>query len=205
MSTTILPVHPVTGLRAIGYTRRGPIWPVRGGSVDAGAPAGDSTADSGADRDAETGDQQPAETVEHWKKQAREWEKRAKENVSAATELASLKESQMTETEKLNARLKQAEAEAASVPAKVAEALKQHLVDTSQIDKETADLYLTATDPELLLKQAAGLAGLGAGGGRNKRNRVDAEGRSGAGKTTKGGDGTAELEEFTRQLFRNDD
>ena len=203
MSTT-LPVHPVTGLRAIGYTRRGPIWPVRGGSVDAGAPAGDSTADSGADPDADTGDQQSAETVEHWKSKARDWEKRAKANSSAATELAELKAAQMTDTEKLTARLKQAEAEAASVPAKVAEALKQHLVSTSQIDKETADLYLTATDPELLLKQAAGLAGLGAGGGR-KRNRVDAEGRSGAGKTTKGGDGTAELEEFTRQLFRNDD
>jgi hypothetical protein len=32
------PVHPGTGMRALGFTRRGlPIWPVRGGSDDAGA------------------------------------------------------------------------------------------------------------------------------------------------------------------------
>lgn len=205
MSTTTLPVHPVTGLRAIGFTRRGPIWPVLGGSVDAGAPAGTGASgatDTGADVGADTSDQDSSETDGDWKKRAREWEKRAKENSSAATELAELKAAQMTETEKLNARLKTAEAEAASVPAKVAEALKQHLVSTSQIDKETADLYLTATDPELLLKQAAGLSGLAGG---QKRNRVASEGR-GTGKATKSGDnGTAELEEFTRQLFRNDD
>lgn len=29
-----LPVHPVTGLRALGFTRRGPVWPVLGGSED---------------------------------------------------------------------------------------------------------------------------------------------------------------------------
>lgn len=30
--TTTLPIHPVTGLRAIGFTRRGPVWPVLGGA-----------------------------------------------------------------------------------------------------------------------------------------------------------------------------
>lgn len=29
-----LPVHPVTGLRALGFTKRGPIWPVLGGAPD---------------------------------------------------------------------------------------------------------------------------------------------------------------------------
>ncbi|MFE2997994.1 hypothetical protein ACFXG4_23655 [Nocardia sp. NPDC059246] len=44
MSATSLPVHPITGLRAIGIGKRGPIWPVRGGSVDtpSGTPAPES-------------------------------------------------------------------------------------------------------------------------------------------------------------------
>ena len=32
--TQLLPIHPVTGLRALGFTKRGPIWPVLGGSED---------------------------------------------------------------------------------------------------------------------------------------------------------------------------
>lgn len=202
MSTTTLPVHPVTGLRAIGVTRRGPLWPVLGGSVDAGHPGAtgtDGSTDAAGNSDADADDQDSAGTDVDWKQRSREWEKRAKENSSAAKELADLKAAQMTDTEKLNARVKTAEAEAASVPAKVAEALKQHLVETNQVDKATADLYLTATDPQLLLKQAAGLSGMG--GGR-KRNRVDAEGR-GAGKTTK--DSDSGLEEFTRALFNSDE
>lgn len=44
-----LPIHPITGLRAIGFTSRGPIWPVLGGSEDAGTPPPEDpgTADSG--------------------------------------------------------------------------------------------------------------------------------------------------------------
>ena len=34
MSDHILPIHPATGLRAIGFTKRGPVWPVQGGSED---------------------------------------------------------------------------------------------------------------------------------------------------------------------------
>jgi len=50
-STTILPVHPVTGLRALGLTRRGPVWPVLGGSgEDDGSTGEDGSAgdDSGS-------------------------------------------------------------------------------------------------------------------------------------------------------------
>ncbi|MCG5432529.1 hypothetical protein LV457_09520 [Mycobacterium sp. MYCO198283] len=36
---TTLPVHPATGLRAIGFTSRGPVWPVLGGSQPLGDPA----------------------------------------------------------------------------------------------------------------------------------------------------------------------
>lgn len=36
-----LPVHPLTGLRALGIGSRGPIWPVLGGAPDEGGGAGD--------------------------------------------------------------------------------------------------------------------------------------------------------------------
>lgn len=42
MPNDTLPLHPVTGLRALGYTSRGPVWPALGGSEDEGHPAGGS-------------------------------------------------------------------------------------------------------------------------------------------------------------------
>ena len=44
-----LPFHPTTGLQALGFTRRGPIWPVMGGSEDHGAAGGDGSAGGSAD------------------------------------------------------------------------------------------------------------------------------------------------------------
>jgi len=32
------PIHPVTGLRALGFSKRGPIWPVIGGNGEGGDP-----------------------------------------------------------------------------------------------------------------------------------------------------------------------
>lgn len=36
MATAELPIHPVTGLRALGMSKRGPIWPVLGGGLTSG-------------------------------------------------------------------------------------------------------------------------------------------------------------------------
>lgn len=47
-----MPIHPITGLHAIGFTRRGPIWPVMGGSPDGennGGSNGGGTGNGGAD------------------------------------------------------------------------------------------------------------------------------------------------------------
>lgn len=53
-----LPRHPVTGLRALGHTRRGPIWPVIGGSGENDGDTGDAGADqTGGEQGA--GEQQP--------------------------------------------------------------------------------------------------------------------------------------------------
>ncbi|WP_052585583.1 capsid assembly scaffolding protein Gp46 family protein [Mycobacteroides abscessus] len=51
MSESLMPIHPTTGLQAIGFTSRGPIWPIMGGSEDAGndAGAGDDSGNDGAD------------------------------------------------------------------------------------------------------------------------------------------------------------
>lgn len=48
---------------------------------------------------------------------SREWEKKAKENAAAATELEQLKEAQLSEQEKATARAEKAEAELASMKA----------------------------------------------------------------------------------------
>lgn len=120
-------------------------------------PTADATA---TDAPAETPDApKPSETVDFWKQKAREQEKRAKENADAAKRLSEIEDAQKSETEKAADRIAKAEAEAATVPAKVADALRVHLVDLHEIDKDDAELFLTATDPELLLKQVTRLIG----------------------------------------------
>lgn len=47
MRNTTLPIHSVTGLRALGWTRRGPIWPVLGGSGEGDGNTGDDSPDDG--------------------------------------------------------------------------------------------------------------------------------------------------------------
>ncbi|WP_139277745.1 hypothetical protein [Rhodococcus marinonascens] len=61
MSSTILPIHPITGLTALGMTRRGPIWPVLGGNGEGDGDTGDKPGDDGDGSDAE-GD--PDESVD---------------------------------------------------------------------------------------------------------------------------------------------
>lgn len=118
---------------------------------------------------------QPTETVDFWKGKAREQEKRAKDNAAAARELAQLKESQKTEAEKMADRIAKADSEVQAVPARVADSLRTHLVALHEIDPEDAELFLTANEPELLLKQVTRL--LGQTGKRRKQgNKVPAEG-----------------------------
>lgn len=138
-------------------------------------------------------EQKPAETVEHWRTKSREWEKRAKAGAAAVKELEAIKESQKSDAEKAADKLKAAEAEIAAVPAKVADALREHLVKLHQIDPEDAELFLTANDPDLLLKQADRL--VGQSGKRTKRNHVPREGQTPAQGEDDG------LREFTRSVF----
>ena len=136
----------------------------------------------------------PTETVDFWKQKAREQEKRAKENAAAATELSAIKDAQKSESEKVADRIAKAEAEVASVPAKVADALREHLVALHEIDKDDAELFLTATEPDLLLKQVTRLVGQS-----DKRKKTNVVPREGQTSSTSGDD---EIREFARGLFK---
>ena len=98
-------------------------------------------------------------------------QKRAIKDLKAkATRLDEIEEAQKTESEKAADRIAKAEAEVATVPAKVAEALRSHLVALHQIDSDDAELFLTANEPELLLKQVTRL--LGQSDKRKRSNNV---------------------------------
>jgi predicted phage tail protein len=121
----------------------------------------------------------PTETVDFWKQKAREQEKRAKDNADAAKRLAELEDAQKSESERAAERISKAEAEVASVPSKVADALRQHLVELHEIDKDDAELFLTGSEPDLLLKQVKRL--LAQSGERRKQgNHVPREGNTSA-------------------------
>lgn len=100
-----------------------------------------------------------------------------------AARLSEIEEAQKSDAEKTADRIAKAEAEAATVPAKVADALKGYLVGLNpEIDAEKAELFLTATDPELLLKQFSQLVELS--GKRKNTNTVPREGTSTETSTT---------------------
>jgi len=116
---------------------------------------------------------------------------------AAAVELAAIKESQKTDVQKTADRLAAADAEIAKIPAKVSEALRVHLVALHKIPAEDAELFLTASDPEVLLKQVERLVARGAedvAASKKQGNFVAREG-----STTHSAD-SADLE-TTRALF----
>lgn len=103
-----------------------------------------------------------------------------------------LEQSQMSEGEKSAKRIADLEGEAASVPTKVADALRTHLVELHKIDKDDAELFLTASDPDLLLKQVTRLLDQS---GKRRKNHVPREGENPTAATT------SDMREFTRTLF----
>lgn len=78
-----------------------------------------------------------------------------------AARLDELEEASKSEVEKATERITKAEAEVAQVPAKVADALRTYLVDLHSIDEDKAALFLTGSEPDLLLRQVKALVGEG--------------------------------------------
>lgn len=96
-------------------------------------------------------DPKPTETVEFWKQKAREQEKRAKENATAAQRLKEIEDAQKSDAEKAQARITELEA---SIPTAVTNAFREAAVVFGGVTREDADLLLTGTDTETLFKQA---------------------------------------------------
>lgn len=122
-----------------------------------------------------------------------------KELKAAAVELAAIKESQKTAEQVAADRLAAADAEVAKIPAKVSEALRAHLVALHKIPTEDAELFLTANDPEVLLKQVERLVARGAedvAASKKHGNFVAREG------TTPLNPGEDPMREFARDLFK---
>lgn len=96
-----------------------------------------------------------------------------------AAEFDKLADANKSEIEKANEKAAAAQAEVEKVPAKVADALRTYLVDLHKdvIDDEKAGLFLTATDPDLLIKQVQALVGTEADRKKNG-NRAPREGQT---------------------------
>ncbi|CPS05513.1 Uncharacterised protein [Mycobacteroides abscessus subsp. abscessus] len=165
---TTLPVHPITGLQAIGFTRRGPVWPIMGASEPAGGT--ETEPKSEQDTDKLPDDHPLVKTLAANKIEIKELK-------AKAARLDEIEEAQKTQAQKDADRITKAEAEAATVPSRVANALKEHLVAFHKIDAEDAELFLTGDDPELLLKQVARF--LEQTDKQSKSNRVPGEGTNG--------------------------
>ena len=112
-----------------------------------------------------------------------------------ASKLDELEQANKSEIDKVLDRVTKAEAEVAKVPSKLADALRTHLVALHQISNEDAELFLTANDPELLIKQVERLTGHQAD--RKKRNNYVA--REGDNPTR--GSGDDGMRDFARNLF----
>lgn len=127
-----------------------------------------------------------------WKAKAREWEKRAKDNKSAADELASLKDSQKSSEQKFEERLSGMEKRAQEAEAR---ALRSDIATKHGISAEDRDLFLTGSDEAALEAQAKRLAERVADQKKNG-NRAPKEGG-----TTSGDGKDKDMREFTRNLF----
>lgn len=74
-----------------------------------------------------------------------------------ATRLDEIEQANKSEMEKAIDRVTKAEAKVAEIPSQVAAALREHLIAIHKIEKDDADLFLTATEPDLLMKQVSRL------------------------------------------------
>lgn len=111
-----------------------------------------------------------------------------------ADRLDQIEQASKSEIDKAIDRVTKAEAEVATVPSKVADALRTHLIALHEINADDAELFLTANEPDLLLKQVQRLTERE--GDRKKRgNYAPREGT----KTTTSTD-SDELQ-VTRDLF----
>jgi hypothetical protein len=124
-----------------------------------------------------------------------------KELKAAAAELATIKDAQKSTEQRSADRQSAADAQIAAIPAKVSEALRVHLVALHKIPAEDAELFLTASDPEVLLKQVERLVARGAEKTAEQKKQGNFVPREG--NTTQAGNDP--MRAMTRDLFQTAD
>jgi hypothetical protein len=102
----------------------------------------------------EEAQEQPTPEVD-WKAKAREWERRAKENKSAADDLAAIRESQKTEAQKAADRLADAERKATDAEAR---AVRRDVALDFKLSKDDAALLDSVIDEDAMRALAGRLA-----------------------------------------------
>ena len=139
---------------------------------------------------------QPEQKVDEtdWKAKARDWEKRAKENKTAAERLAVLEEANKTEAQKSADRLAVAEKDAVDARA---EATRYKIATEFKLSTEDA-AALEHVSSEDGMRLVAGRLAARDTDRKKQGNVVPNEG-----KTTQ--PGTDDMREFTRNLFAKDD
>lgn len=164
--TASLPVHPVTGLRALGWTRRGPIWPVVGSSEDAPPePTSDGATPAGDAATSETTDDPPVEQAKtfdaryveklrgeaaQYRTQLREAEQRQQSQLDAIAQALGFTtdDGQAPDVEKVTEQLTAAQSEARqhALDLAVYRAAGKHgadadaLLDSREFSRQVADL-----------------------------------------------------------------
>lgn len=119
--------------------------------------------------------------------------------VTKAAELETLKAANLSEIDREKSRADKAEAEVTTIPTKVADALRVHLVKLHEISDEDSELFLTATDPDLLLKQVDRLMKRDSDSEADRKKKGNHVPREGANTPTPGDD---PMREFARGLFK---
>jgi len=99
----------------------------------------------------------PAQATTDWQAEAKKWEQRSKENFEKAKQFDALTEAQKTDAQKQAERIAELEG---ALPKATVDAFKQAAVAFGGVSQEDADLFLTASDPETLMKQAQALSAL---------------------------------------------
>jgi hypothetical protein len=151
-----MPVHPYTGLTAIGWSKRGPIWPVLGGAEpdDTGdgddpddvEPEGDDDTDGGS-----TGSDAGADQLGDAGKQALD---RMKGKWQTARDRAKDAETRLAEAERLRAA---AEAKLAAAATRPADEPKDQPKDTKVTDQSSAEPK-NQIDPQKVRDEATAAA-----------------------------------------------
>ena len=115
-----------------------------------------------------------------------------------ASLLDDLEQASKSEIERAMDRVTAAEAEVAKVPNLVADALRTHLVALHKINEDDAELFLTATDPELLLKQVQRLTGREAERSEERKKNGNTNPREGTNPKPE----DDEMRAFARSVFQ---